>query len=279
MSRAEPVHHVPRECARVSDHSRVGPRRSVTRLRVVATGIAQSRRSRVSARARAGCAASGRNVRGLSHAGELLHLSRRNEAARDCGAGSRRSGPRARRKGDTCATSDSHPGVQGTARERGERPSEYLRDVPRPANVPRVPSTRRCAPVDVPPSSLHHPTPERGICSRGELQRLPQPGAVLSELPSAVGPRRGIANRAARLPRRVSRLQPGAWAGGATESRVVYGVSRGAGLHGLSFRRRRRIRVQPSRAWLQRGLDAVQEPVALRRVSRPRDTRRPLIHR
>ena len=60
------------------------------------------------------------------------------------------------------------------------------------------------------------------------------------------------------------------------EPRVVRRVSCGARLHGVSFRGERRVPLQPSWPWLQRGSDASEEPDVMHRVSRQRDSERPM---
>ena len=73
-----------------------------------------------------------------------------------------------------------------------------------------------------------------------------------------------------------SRLQPGPRASRATESGIVRVVPHRARLHGLPFLGRRWLPVQPPRARIQRGADAIEEPIRLHRVSWPRDTGRPV---
>ena len=236
-------------------------------------------------------------------------LPRRSGAASSRGARNVGSWASRGRASGAHSAVDSHAGFPGTPRVGGQRAAEDVRDVPRSRHVSRVSpprsgsairdrakapgpaavrgdtirwsagrrhASRRREAIWLPSRIVPHAPPELGLCPRGELQRLPQPCAVLSELPPTVGPRGDVADRPARLPRRVSRLQPWARPGRATESRVVRVMPRGARLHGVSFGGERRVPLQPPRAWLRCGPDAVEEPVAVQGMSRQRDTEGPV---
>ena len=94
---------------------------------------------------------------------------------------------------------------------------------------------------DLSSSRFHDPAPGRSLWSRGVLFRLPQPGPVLPDLPPAERHRfRGpVHRRTGDLSRRESHVRGGAWAGGASGSRELCQLSRGEGLHGVSFSVRR----------------------------------------
>jgi len=209
-----------------------------------------------------------RELRELSHRGTV--------GRRECGA-SRRSGPRRGRAARASGAGEPHARVQGKAWVGGEFTSLVVRDLPRPFDLSRLSSSRRHATSRLPPSAVSHAAPKLRVRAGGELQRLPQPGAVLPELPPAVRSRRDVATWPGRLSRRLSKLQPRPRPGGTPEPRVMRRLPCGARLHDVPFRGERRVQVQPSWARVQRRSDAVEERIAVHRLSRQLDSERPLM--
>ena len=172
-----------------------------------------------------GCATRRRDLRDLPRPGELRELPHWGAVRRRDRNASRWSGPRSGRAARASGTGEPLARVQGTARIGRERTPLIVRDLPRTFDVSRLSSSRRHATSRLPPCAVSHAAPKLCVRSRGELQRLPQPGAVLPELPPAVRSRRHIATRPGRLSRRLSQLQPRPRPGGTPEPRVVRRLS------------------------------------------------------
>ena len=268
MPRAELLRRLSCQRAGVPGIQRARGGRALAGVRGDAAGPPSHGRPRFSARM-AATRSVRRDVRRVSCARELHELPRRGAAARDRRAASRGPGRGRGRAVHASAAGRATRASSGNGTDRRRARAATARPA-MSRDVSRVSPPRRHATGRLPPAALPDAASELRVRSRGELQRLPQPCAVLPELPSAVGARRDVAARHGRLPRRVSRVQPRARAGGATESRVVRRVSCGARLHGVSFRRGRRVPIQPSRAGLQRDADAVEEPIVMHRMSRER---------
>ena len=190
MSCPKHVRDVPRERSGDFCHSRARTRRPSPRVRRVAAGSRQSCRSGIPARAWPRCVTTECNLRRLSHTRELHELPRGCSTARHLRVAFGRSRTRRRRACSTHTSIESHAPVSGGTWAGSERPPEIMRDLPRAVDVPHVSSPGRRAAVSISPPAFPYASSECGVFARVELQRLPQCGAVLSKLPSAVRPRR-----------------------------------------------------------------------------------------